>query len=74
MSDYTCPNCRGGFTEPPDEEYTAYSCPWCGTKMDGMYEHEPLVKESIVRTEDSENNIQTAGILDKLGLIKSDSE
>lgn len=36
MSNYECPNCRGGFEEPTNNE-----CPWCGQALDGSFEREP---------------------------------
>jgi len=33
MSDFTCPNCRGGFPE-----WDQMKCPWCGQAINGEYE------------------------------------
>jgi len=41
MTEFTCPNCRGGFPEPiNDARYEETQCPWCGQALDGEYEHE----------------------------------
>lgn len=34
MSEFVCPECRGGFPELAHKR----RCPWCGTKMDGEFE------------------------------------
>jgi hypothetical protein len=55
MTDYTCPNCRGGFPDPE----TLGECPWCGQAINGDYEPPTVhtmskVKESTDR--DTENH------------------
>ena len=42
MTQYTCPNCRGGFPFPPENELDTGEtpeCPWCGQALDGTYKH-----------------------------------
>jgi predicted amidophosphoribosyltransferase len=50
MTQYTCPNCRGGF-----EELENGCCPWCSTAMDGEYEREPMVSR-VKKGDGDENN------------------
>ena len=53
MTQYTCPNCRGGFPFPPENELDTGEtpeCPWCGQALDGSYEYEPPHAFSTVRS------------------------
>jgi len=55
MSDYICPNCRGGFPEA----IFGSSCPWCGQSLDASYESpEPPVAVSKT-VEKDENEKET---------------
>jgi len=38
MSDYTCPDCRGGF---PASAADDGACPWCGAALDGERDDGP---------------------------------
>jgi len=38
MSDYTCPDCRGGF---PASAADDGACPWCGEALDGERDESP---------------------------------
>jgi hypothetical protein len=60
MTEYVCPNCRGGFPEP-DQNH----CPWCGQEL-GEYEPptHPL-QESITSVEETDES-EERGILDFL--------
>lgn len=40
MSEWTCPNCRGGFPTPAPGEGNSEECPWCGQPLDASYELE----------------------------------
>jgi len=56
MTDYICPNCRGGF---PDPEQLG-ECPWCGQAIDGSYEvpETPQVVSTVKEdTEDQESGV-----------------
>jgi len=53
MSDFTCPNCRGGFPECDQMK-----CPWCGQAINGEYEPPTVhtvskVKENTDRETDT---------------------
>ena len=57
MSEYICPNCRGGFPEPlangVNEEM---QCPWCGEAIDGNYEHEQFIEAVSRENSDDEQS------------------
>jgi len=65
MSDYTCPNCMGGFNEPGPEK----ECPWCGQSMDKSID--PPVVTKISKSVDSTSNTDET-FLGKLGLKNND--
>lgn len=56
MSEFTCPNCRGGFPEGPANDGC---CPWCGQTINGEYEP-PDGPHAIreVREDESEDEFQ----------------
>jgi len=47
MTEYVCPNCRGGFPES-DQNH----CPFCGQPLNGTYE--PPTVHSINKVESDE--------------------
>lgn len=49
MTDFICPNCRGGFPAWDNME-----CPWCGTDYDGNYE---TMRQPITMFEESDDFI-----------------
>ena len=49
MTEYVCPNCRGGFPEP-DQNH----CPWCGQELG---EYEPPTVHSISKVESKDDGI-----------------
>jgi len=69
MSDYTCPNCRGEFPKssmnanPADAEFR---CPWCGTPMDGEYEHEPVIHSLARQNREEERKDKTGPLSSRL--------
>jgi hypothetical protein len=44
MSEYTCPDCGGGF---PATAANDDACPWCGEAMNGKSERRQLIPETI---------------------------
>lgn len=54
MTDFICPNCRGGFPEGPLDNGC---CPWCGQSIDGSYEP-PTVNAvtKVTQTDDDSND------------------
>jgi len=76
MTDWVCPNCRGGFPKPaekvimasgpePEDQKHKELCPWCGQEL-GEYE-QPRV-HSISKVQSSEEPTPT--LLEKIGLKK----
>jgi len=63
MSDFTCPNCRGGFPE-----WEQMKCPWCGQAINGEYEPPtPEMVTTKVRDSDSDSGLYgEPGVLGKL--------
>jgi len=60
MTDFVCPNCRGGF---PDPDHLG-ECPWCGQAINGSYEPpETPVLSKTVEKEDTERNPLLGGLL-----------
>jgi len=61
MSDFICPNCRGGFPDPE----TLGECPWCGQGINGSYEApEPGV--GSIRKVQKRGTERSPTLLDKL--------
>ena len=44
MSEYTCPDCGGGFPATAADDD---ACPWCGEAMNGKSERRQLFPETI---------------------------
>jgi len=58
MTDWECPNCRGGFPDPELGE-----CPWCGQAINGSCEFEPKVVSRVETREDTDSNTLFGGLL-----------
>jgi DNA repair exonuclease SbcCD ATPase subunit len=54
MSEFTCPNCRGGFPSGPANDGC---CPWCGQSLDGSYEppERSVAVKKTVEKDETEN-------------------
>jgi hypothetical protein len=62
MSDYICPNCRGGFPEGPLDNGC---CPWCEQPLNGSYEP-PEQPTLVSRTETKDDYDGEYGVLGRL--------
>jgi hypothetical protein len=53
MTDFVCPNCRGGFPEPEK----LGECPWCGQAINGEYEPPTpeMVTTKVRESRDTDN-------------------
>lgn len=55
MTEWTCPNCHGGFPEPVNDARNGTSeCPWCGHVINGSYEFEPKTVSYTGHTDEPE--------------------
>lgn len=60
MTDWVCPNCRGGFPAAAAAKERRL-CPWCGQSIDKTYEYEPEVR--IARTDETDDQRSLLGFL-----------
>jgi len=58
MTDFVCPNCRGGFPEPEN----LGECPWCGQSINGSYERRgPASITRTVETKEKDDRVLFGG-------------
>jgi len=69
MTDFVCPNCRGGFTEPVADGLEGYSrCPWCGQGINGEYE--PPTPEMVrTKVRESRDRDDDPGLYGEPGVL-----